>query len=500
MADYYSLLAKAVAGLTDPTPEARRAIYERAREALFRQLRKLDPPVPEEVIDREAQALEVAIAQLETEIAPRPASEGPGPGAAPEASVTAQAGLSPAKEPRAVAGAQPKPPPPEPANQGLFALPPAAAAPPPLPLKVRRDRKGQGATQAPVPGNGGGTAGGMMSARIGANAVPREALPLGPPSFGAPPADEAGARRASQSPAAPEPGASLLVEARRPFAPLSTQDAGGAKRVMTVGGIVGLVILTVAIAAYRLRDRPEDLVRLQASSLTSQGEASAGAKIADRVDAAAAPSQTQASSQAAPSPQADYSADAARPAAAPPVSAAPQAALLVAAPEEKSKVKTFVGTVVWRLDNVSGGPDEPLRDAVKAEIDIPEEKVQATVTIQKNFENTLPASHTVKVSFAVAPESPLGNIKQISGVQMRQEEMPTGEPLKGVAVPVVENSFLIGLAKGDAEAPNLELLRSRQWLDIPILLANGRIAKLTFEKGPSGQRVLDDAMASWRAQ
>ncbi len=71
MADYYSLLAKAVAGLPESTAEARHAIYERARGALFGQLRKLDPPVPEEAIEREARALELAVAQLETEIASR---------------------------------------------------------------------------------------------------------------------------------------------------------------------------------------------------------------------------------------------------------------------------------------------------------------------------------------------------------------------------------------------------------------------------------------------
>ncbi|MGA7655528.1 MAG: hypothetical protein WCA96_01930, partial [Methylocella sp.] len=68
MADYYPLLAKAVAGLPNSTAETRHAIYERARKALFGQLRNLDPPVPAETIEREAQALERAVAQLETEM------------------------------------------------------------------------------------------------------------------------------------------------------------------------------------------------------------------------------------------------------------------------------------------------------------------------------------------------------------------------------------------------------------------------------------------------
>ena len=101
MADYYPLLAKAVAGLPESTAEARHAIYERARGALFGQLRNLDPPVPEEAIEREAQALEVAVAQLETEIASRLGTGSGAPVAEPnfvglEPTAGSPAGASPA--------------------------------------------------------------------------------------------------------------------------------------------------------------------------------------------------------------------------------------------------------------------------------------------------------------------------------------------------------------------------------------------------------------------
>jgi hypothetical protein len=47
MADYYPLLAKALANLPNrSTPTARRAIYERARKALIGQLRSIQPPMP----------------------------------------------------------------------------------------------------------------------------------------------------------------------------------------------------------------------------------------------------------------------------------------------------------------------------------------------------------------------------------------------------------------------------------------------------------------------
>ena len=45
MADFHPILARAIAGLTDKSPEARRAVYDRARTALLAQLRSLDPPL-----------------------------------------------------------------------------------------------------------------------------------------------------------------------------------------------------------------------------------------------------------------------------------------------------------------------------------------------------------------------------------------------------------------------------------------------------------------------
>src|SRR6476620_6974183 len=54
MADYYPLVAKAIAGLEKNTGEGRRALYERARSALVAQLRGMnDPPLTEAEITRE---------------------------------------------------------------------------------------------------------------------------------------------------------------------------------------------------------------------------------------------------------------------------------------------------------------------------------------------------------------------------------------------------------------------------------------------------------------
>lgn len=79
MADFYPILARAVAGLPENTPEARRAIYDRARAALITQLRGLDPPLSEAEIMRERLTLDETVARIEAEHdeAPQPPAKGP---------------------------------------------------------------------------------------------------------------------------------------------------------------------------------------------------------------------------------------------------------------------------------------------------------------------------------------------------------------------------------------------------------------------------------------
>lgn len=121
MADYYSLLARAIAALPQSAPEARQAVYERARKALFNQLRSIQPPVAEADIEAEGRALDEAIARLELEAvresasfasnkAAQPAEQQKSPRGAPAPKSPASGGARSAEQPaspEAVSPAQP---------------------------------------------------------------------------------------------------------------------------------------------------------------------------------------------------------------------------------------------------------------------------------------------------------------------------------------------------------------------------------------------------------
>ncbi|WP_284177620.1 hypothetical protein [Rhabdaerophilum sp. SD176] len=67
MVDYHSLLNRAIASLGNPDAEARASIYGRARDALQRQLRSFDPPLAEDEIRAQLDALEAVIIRVEAE-------------------------------------------------------------------------------------------------------------------------------------------------------------------------------------------------------------------------------------------------------------------------------------------------------------------------------------------------------------------------------------------------------------------------------------------------
>ena len=75
MTDYHPLIARAVEGLDRSTGEARRALYERARNALVAQLRSNQPALSEADITKERLALEEAIRRVEAEAARKSRNE-----------------------------------------------------------------------------------------------------------------------------------------------------------------------------------------------------------------------------------------------------------------------------------------------------------------------------------------------------------------------------------------------------------------------------------------
>jgi hypothetical protein len=162
------------------------------------------------------------------------------------------------------------------------------------------------------------------------------------------------------------------------------------------------------------------------------------------------------------------------------------------------KGKRFSGTVRWSLDTEPTGGNPTPDTMVRAGVAIPERQLTLNWTLRRNRDRSLPATHTIDLKFAVADEFSHGGIENVPGLLMKQGEQTRGTPLKGLSVKVTEVYFLVGLSAAEGDrGVNLQLLREREWFDVPIVYRDGRRAILAFEKGAAGARAFRKAFAAW---
>jgi hypothetical protein len=531
MADYYPLIARAIAGLDPSAPgESRRALYERARAALIAQLRSVQPPLSESEITRERLSLEEAVRKVESEAAQRARDASRAGGDRARSGDAFRAGTRPNARPGETAppstsqAARPRPPSPQgrnerpppgpedrpdqrpPRNLRADAPPPSRPQPPssqpqvPMPdpqLPPTRERAGaprrgpdNGAPQAPgVRGfrDIAADADDLGRAAAQANRAARKTyanVPSPSPEFdrlepsmedrGADPDtpysyDESveEAERYAQAPPRPrlapdrEPKRRARAGAVFPF---KSAIAVGIVLILVGAGILwGKSVVTAVTGLFKPQpsvvEAPKD-----ASPLSKP-------KIPDRVGQ---PSSTE--------------------------QLAPVAQRVVLYDEDPSdpKGKQYVGSVIWRTEQIKASAGQKADIAVRADVDIPDRKFKMTMSFRRNTDTSLPASHTAELTFILPPDFSGGGVGNVPGILMKSNEQARGTPLAGLAVKVTDGFFLVGLSNVDADRQrNLQLLKERSWFDVPLVYVNQRRAIIAIEKGAPGERAFNDAFAAW---
>ena len=529
MADYYPLIARAIAGLDPSAPgESRRALYERARSALIAQLRSVQPPLSESEITRERLSLEEAVRKVESEAAQR-ARDASRPGGAARASSSGDAfRRANARPPEAgsppPAAARPRPSAPPPSRDGDQTRPPRNLrpdAPPPAPrpqppqlpmqeppLPPTRERTGaarrgpdNSAPQMPQPPGmrgfrdiaadaddlGRAAAQASRSARKTYANVPspspefdrlepsmenRGGDPEAPYSYDES-LQEADRYSPQAAPMQPPPQRSRLSQ-DRDREPKKARRAGAAfpfKSAIAIG--VVLVVIGAAMVGGK-------------SAITVVSSLFKSSPVVDAPKDPAAPQ----SKPKIPDRVGQSSSD----------QVAPVAQRVVLYDEDPSdpKGKQYVGSVIWRTEPIKATGNQKPDIAVRADIDIPDRKFKMTMSFRRNSDTSLPASHTAELTFQPQDAAGGGGVGNVPGILMKSNEQARGTPLAGLAVKVTDGFFLVGLSNVDADrARNLQLLKERSWFDIPLVYANQRRAIIAIEKGAPGERAFNEAFAAW---
>jgi hypothetical protein len=100
--------------------------------------------------------------------------------------------------------------------------------------------------------------------------------------------------------------------------------------------------------------------------------------------------------------------------------------------------------------------------------------------------------------FHLSADFPFGGINNVPGILVKQAEVTRGAPLSGLALKVTSGFFLLGLSSVESEKErNVQLLKERAWLDIPVVYSDGRRAIVAVEKGVPGECALAEVFQAW---
>ena len=139
------------------------------------------------------------------------------------------------------------------------------------------------------------------------------------------------------------------------------------------------------------------------------------------------------------------------------------------------------GQITWRIELTTDASAPSGDVTIRGTVEVPSRNLRMTLIIRRNFDPSLPATHTVQID--VAPGFAAGLIKQVPGLLMKANEQAKGAPLAALSVKVDDTHFLIGLSAVPQDATkNSLLIRSKAWMDIPIVYGTQRRAILAVEK------------------
>ena len=158
------------------------------------------------------------------------------------------------------------------------------------------------------------------------------------------------------------------------------------------------------------------------------------------------------------------------------------------------------GAVVWSVVRESPGNDKPPEPAVRGELTIPEAGLNVRMTLRRNADATLPASHILELIITVPEDFAGGTIEDVQRVNLKPSEESAGAPLAATPVKVADKFFLVALENSPAAIQsNLKLLRDLAWIDLPVVYRTGRRALFTMEKGLVGDQIFKQVLDAWVA-
>ena len=172
---------------------------------------------------------------------------------------------------------------------------------------------------------------------------------------------------------------------------------------------------------------------------------------------------------------------------------------LVEEPVGGQPVTPQTGAVNWSVAQESPGGDLPDEPAIRGDVTLPN-GVSVSVTVRRNADEGLPASHIIELVFAQPETGEPLVVQRVPVVGFKDSLQVAARPLVAVPAQITDDFHIVGLNNFDtAVESNLALMREEDFMDVQMLYGNGRRATMTLEKGAKGSAVFEEVLAAWAA-
>ncbi len=284
----------------------------------------------------------------------------------------------------------------------------------------------------------------------------------------------------------------------RPRLEISTGDKTGNARTirnLIVAGGVALAIGLIAVTAVYVNREPTALPTPSPNQARPAAPQAGGPKINERAGA-----ETPAA-QAPATPSAPQPPVAVQPGQPPrtEIAVAQRAVLYIEPADPSQPPRGIQGRVSWRVEAQNAGQGQQLETVIRADTEIPEVGLSLVFTIRRNTDAAFPASHIVGMRFQRSADDGNGAVREAGVPQFKTEENERGAPLSAITSALGDNLFVSALSRVPIEVErNVDLIRSRNWIDIPVRFASGKRGIIAFEKGLSGDQRIAEGFRAWQ--
>lgn len=173
-------------------------------------------------------------------------------------------------------------------------------------------------------------------------------------------------------------------------------------------------------------------------------------------------------------------------------------ALLYAGGQSGRTGQPIEGKATWRTRTEASGSGGKPDTVVTLEVDIPAPHIALAMTISRVTDAGSAMSHLLELRFGRPQDAPFGGVSRISNIAMKAAETESGESLFGTSINIAPGQFMFGLlGVEDVVKQNVQRLRTQNWLDFTLVFEDGSAYTLSVEKGASGARAINEALAKW---